>query len=52
MKLSELLQYNLQSVSQPPVAEDFQRFWNIQSGWAVKFLDEWCTRTMRSKIER
>jgi transposase len=32
--------------------EDFQRFWTYQyPGWARRFLHEWCTRTMRSKIE-
>jgi len=52
VKLSELLQYNLQSVRSHLLREDFQRFWEYTSpGWAVKFLDEWCTRTMRSKIE-
>jgi transposase len=52
VKLSELLQYNLQSVRSHLLREDFQRFWEyISPGWAVKFLDEWCTRTMRSKIE-
>jgi transposase len=52
VKLSELLQYNLQSVRSHLLREDFQRFWEYSSpGWAVKFLDQWCTRTMRSKIE-
>lgn len=52
VKLSELLQYNLQSVRSHLQREDFQRFWAYTSPtWAVKFLDQWCTRTMRSKIE-
>ena len=52
VKLSELLQYNLQSVRSHLMREDFQRFWEYASpNWAVKFLDQWCTRTMRSKIE-
>jgi len=52
VKLSELLQYNLQSVRSHLLREDFQRFWEYtRPGWAGKFLDEWCTRTMRSKIE-
>jgi transposase len=52
VKLSELLQYNLQSVRSHLLREDFQRLWEYNSpGWAVKFLDQWCTRTMRSKIE-
>ena len=52
VKLSELLQYNLQSVRSHLSREDFQRFWEYTSpGWAGKFLDQWCTRTMRTKIE-
>src|SRR6056297_4064841 len=32
--------------------EDFQRFWTYESpAWAGKFLDQWCTRAMRSQIE-
>jgi len=51
-KLSELLQYNLQSVRSHLMREDFQRFWEYRyPACAAKFLDEWCTRTMRSKIE-
>jgi transposase len=52
VKLSELLRYNLQSVRGHLLREDFQRFWEYTSPtWAVKFLDQWCVRTMRSKIE-
>ena len=52
VKLSELLQYNLQSVRSRLMREDFQRFWEyIYPACTAKFLDEWCTRTMRSKIE-
>ena len=52
VKLSELLQYNLQSVRSRLMREDFQRFWEyFYPACAAKFLDEWCTRTMRSKIE-
>jgi transposase len=52
VKLSELLKYNLRSVRAYLLKEDFQRFWEyVSPGWAAKFLDEWCTRTMRSKIE-
>ncbi len=32
--------------------DDFQRFWDYESAtWASKFLEEWCSRTMRSKID-
>jgi len=52
VKLAELLKYNLQSVRSYLLREDFQRFWEYQSpGWAKRFLREWCTRTMRSRIE-
>jgi transposase len=52
VKMSELLQYNLQSVRSRLMREDFQRFWEyFYPASAAKFLDEWCTRTMRSKIE-
>jgi transposase len=52
VKLRELLQYNLKSVRSYLFREDFQRFWEYTSPiWAGKFLDQWCTRTMRSRIE-
>ncbi len=51
-KLSALLQYNLKSVRGYLLKEDFQRFWEYLSPyWAGKFLDEWCTRTMRSRLK-
>lgn len=52
VKLKELLKYNLQAVRAYLQREDFQRFWEYQSpAWAGKFLDEWSTRVMRSKLE-
>jgi transposase len=52
VKLSELLKYNLLSVRSHLLREDFQQFWEyVSPGWAAKFLDQWCLRTMRSKIE-
>jgi len=51
-KLKELLQYNLKSVRSHLLKEDFQQFWEYTSpAWAGKFLDEWCTRAMRSKLD-
>ena len=51
-KLKELLQYNLKSIRSHLMREDFQRLWGYTSTtWAGKFLDAWCTRAMRSKIE-
>lgn len=52
VKLRELLQYNLRSVRSYLLKEDFQQFWTYTyPANARKFLDTWCTRTMRSKIE-
>jgi transposase len=50
--VTELLKYNLRSVRAHLLREDFQQFWEyVSPGWAGKFLDEWCTRTMRSQLE-
>jgi transposase len=52
VKLSELLKYNLKSVRAHLLREDFQRFWEYASPvWAGKFLDQWCTRSMRTQLE-
>lgn len=52
LKLAELLQYNLKSIRSYLLKEDFQQLWQYTSpAWAGKFLDLWCTRTMRSKID-
>lgn len=52
VKLTELLKYNLRTVRSYLLREDFQRFWTYRyAGWARHFLREWCTRTMRSRIE-
>lgn len=52
VKLVDLLKYNLQSVRAWILREDFQSFWYyVSSECAGKFLDEWCTRTMRSRLE-
>jgi transposase len=51
-KLAELVKYNLRSVRSYLLREDFQWFWAYRRvGWARRFLREWCTRTMRSRIE-
>lgn len=51
-KLAELLQYNLRSVRSYLLKEEFQLFWSYTSPyWAGQFLDRWCTKVMRSKIE-
>lgn len=52
VKLRELMPYNLRSMRARLLREDFQRFWEYSSpSWAGKFLDEWCQRTMRSRLE-
>jgi hypothetical protein len=51
IRLKEILQYNLKSVRAHLLRKDFQLFWEYTSPeWAVKCLDAWCTRTMRSRI--
>lgn len=51
-RLKELLQYNLKSVRAYLLREDFQQFWEYVSPvWAMKFLDGWIKKTMRSRIE-
>lgn len=51
-KLSEVLKYNLRSVRAYLQKEEFQRFWTYKSAyWAGRFLDDWCRRAMRSRIE-
>jgi len=51
-KLSDLLQYNLKSVRAYLLKEEFQLLWDyVSPGWAGRFLDGWCTRVMRSRIE-
>lgn len=50
-KLSKLLQINLSSIKAYLLREDFQRFWMYKSpAWADKFLEDWATRTMKSKL--
>lgn len=52
LSLRELLGYNLKSVRAYLLKEEFQLFWEYDSPtWAAKFLDAWCTRAMRSRIE-
>jgi len=51
-KLKELLAINLKTVRAYLLKEDFQRFWEYKSvGWTTKFMEDWCKRTMRSRIE-
>lgn len=51
-RLAVLLRHNLRTVRAYLLKEDLQLFWDYVSPyWAGRFLDKWCTRTMRSKIE-
>jgi transposase len=50
--LKALLDRNLKTVKAYLMKEDFQRFWSyVYPKNAGKFLDEWCSRAMRSRIE-
>lgn len=50
--LAELLAYNLKTIRSYLLKEDFQSFWEYRSPyWAGVFLDRWCDRVMRSRIE-
>ena len=52
LSLRQLLAYNLRTVRSYLLKEDFQLFWSYSSAfWAGRFLDRWCTRAMRSRIE-
>jgi transposase len=51
-RLSQLLKINLSSVKAYLMREDFQRFWSyVSPAWADKFLEDWATRAMKSKLE-
>jgi len=52
IKLGDLLRYNLRTVRAYLLKEDLQGFWEyVSPHWAGKFMDRWCTRAMRSKLE-
>jgi transposase len=51
-RLADLVQYNLKSIRSYLLKEEFQFLWSYTAPyWAGRFLDTWCTKTMRSKIE-
>jgi transposase len=51
LRLRDLLRFNLQSVRAYLLKEEFQQFWDYDSAtWAGKFLDQWCTKALRSRI--
>lgn len=52
LRLADLVRYNLRAVRSYLLKEDFQAFWEyVSPGWAGKFLDRWCKRAMRSRLE-
>jgi transposase len=52
VKMKELLKYNLPPAKASILKEDFRRFWEYKTArWASRFLDEWCTRVMRTDLE-
>lgn len=52
IRLRDILKYNLQTVRAYLLKEQFQQFWDYESPtWAGKFLDQWITLVMRSRIE-
>ena len=52
IKLKELVRLNLRTVRAYLMREDFQRFWEyVSPSWAGRFMDQWCVRAMRSKID-
>ena len=52
VRLHELLKLNLRVVRAYLMKEDFDAFWAYnRPAWAGRFLDAWCTRAMRSRIE-
>ena len=52
LRLADLMRFNLRTVRAYLLKEDFQAFWDyVSPAWAGKFLDRWCRRTMRSRLE-
>jgi transposase len=52
VRLADLLRCNLKAVRGHLLREEFQFFWDYTSPmWAGKFMDRWCTKAMRSRLE-
>jgi transposase len=52
VKLKDLLSYNLQTIRAYLLKEEFQLFWEyVSPAWAEKFMDQWCKKVMRSRLE-
>ena len=51
-KLANVVRYNLRTVRSYLLKEEFHFFWDYKSAWwAGRFLDQWCDKTMRSRID-
>ena len=51
-KLDDVLSYDLKSVRAYLLKESFQLFWDYDSPyWAEWYLEKWCKRAMRSRLE-
>ena len=51
-KLADLLQYNLQTMRAYLLKEELRLLWEyVHPAQAAQFLERWCTKTMRSRIE-
>lgn len=52
IKLKDLLSYNLQTIRAYLLKEEFQLFWEyVSPAWAETFMDQWCKKVMRSRLE-
>jgi transposase len=52
LKLKDVLQYDLRTVRAYLLKQSFDHFWSYKSAWwAGWFLDKWCLRAMRSRLE-
>jgi transposase len=52
VRLADLLRHNLRSIRAYLLKEDFQFFWKyVSPHWAGVFLDRWCTRALRSRLD-
>jgi transposase len=50
-RLVDLLHYNLRAVRSDLLREEFQYFWTyVSPAWAGRFLDRWCTKTLRLRL--
>ena len=52
VKLKDLLLCNLKTIRAYLLKEEFQLFWKyVSAAWAEKFMDQWCKKAMRSRLD-